>query len=110
MALGSRMIPTEDASVRKREIEEKLKQVRNGGEEAKLHRCSQHTLKILVDNKNASSLGICDMTDVYIYCVILQEQETLSFIRENMEKSDQLTKGMVGRETTHGNVLTSAQN
>ncbi|XP_012989507.1 exocyst complex component 7 isoform X9 [Esox lucius] len=43
------MIPTEDASVRKREIEEKLK----------------------------------------------QEQETLSFIRENMEKSDQLTKGMV---------------
>lgn len=44
-----RMIPTEDASARKREIEEKLK----------------------------------------------QEQETLSFIRENMEKSDQLTKGMV---------------
>ncbi|XP_029554900.1 exocyst complex component 7 isoform X2 [Salmo trutta] len=43
------MIPTEDASARKREIEEKLK----------------------------------------------QEQETLSFIRENMEKSDQLTKGMV---------------
>ncbi|XP_055788109.1 exocyst complex component 7 isoform X1 [Salvelinus fontinalis] len=45
------MIPTEDASARKREIEEKLKQS--------------------------------------------QEQETLSFIRENMEKSDQLTKGMV---------------
>uniref|UniRef100_A0A8C9ZRH7 Exocyst complex component 7 n=1 Tax=Sander lucioperca TaxID=283035 RepID=A0A8C9ZRH7_SANLU len=43
------MVPTEDASARKREIEEKLK----------------------------------------------QEQETLSFIRENMEKSDQLTKGMV---------------
>ncbi|XP_029933297.1 exocyst complex component 7 isoform X1 [Myripristis murdjan] len=43
------MIPTEDASARKREIEEKLK----------------------------------------------QEQETLSFIRENLEKSDQLTKGMV---------------
>ncbi|XP_013870314.1 exocyst complex component 7 isoform X2 [Austrofundulus limnaeus] len=43
------MIPTEDASARKREIEEKLK----------------------------------------------QEQETLAFIRENMEKSDQLTKGMV---------------
>ncbi|KAM3591707.1 uncharacterized protein V6R79_006078 [Siganus canaliculatus] len=43
------MIPTEDASSRKREIEEKLK----------------------------------------------QEQETLSFIRENLEKSDQLTKGMV---------------
>ncbi|KAM9716614.1 exocyst complex component 7 isoform 11-T11 [Menidia menidia] len=43
------MIPTEDASNRKREIEEKLK----------------------------------------------QEQETLSFIRENLEKSDQLTKGMV---------------
>ncbi|XP_062330125.1 exocyst complex component 7 isoform X7 [Osmerus eperlanus] len=43
------MIPIEDASARKREIEEKLK----------------------------------------------QEQETLSFIRENMEKSDQLTKGMV---------------
>uniref|UniRef100_A0A3Q1CG81 Exocyst complex component 7 n=1 Tax=Amphiprion ocellaris TaxID=80972 RepID=A0A3Q1CG81_AMPOC len=43
------MIPTEDASARKRKIEEKLK----------------------------------------------QEQETLSFIRENLEKSDQLTKGMV---------------
>ncbi|XP_063338561.1 exocyst complex component 7 isoform X2 [Pelmatolapia mariae] len=43
------MIPTEDASARKREIEEKLK----------------------------------------------QEQETLSFIRENLEKSDQLTKNMV---------------
>ncbi|KAK2884415.1 exocyst complex component 7 isoform X5 [Channa argus] len=43
------MIPTEDASARKREIEEKLK----------------------------------------------QEQETLSFIRENLEKSDQLTKSMV---------------
>ncbi|XP_028331349.1 exocyst complex component 7 isoform X9 [Gouania willdenowi] len=43
------MIPTEDASARKREIEEKLK----------------------------------------------QEQETLSFVRENLEKSDQLTKGMV---------------
>uniref|UniRef100_A0A3Q3K925 Exocyst complex component 7 n=2 Tax=Monopterus albus TaxID=43700 RepID=A0A3Q3K925_MONAL len=43
------MIPTEDASARKRAIEEKLK----------------------------------------------QEQETLSFIRDNLEKSDQLTKGMV---------------
>ncbi|XP_031416841.1 exocyst complex component 7 isoform X8 [Clupea harengus] len=43
------MIPTEDASARKRVIEEKLK----------------------------------------------QEQETLAFIRENLEKSDQLTKGMV---------------
>ncbi|NP_998579.1 exocyst complex component 7 [Danio rerio] len=43
------MIPTEDASARKREVEEKLK----------------------------------------------QEQETLSFIRESLEKSDQLTKGMV---------------
>nr|XP_046232800.1 exocyst complex component 7 isoform X8 [Scatophagus argus] len=49
MGITSRMIPTEDASARKREIEEKLK----------------------------------------------QEQETLSFIRENLEKSDQLTKGMV---------------
>eukprot|EP00066_Takifugu_rubripes_P016701 XP_011605967.1 PREDICTED: exocyst complex component 7 isoform X5 [Takifugu rubripes] len=49
MGILSRMIPTEDASARKREIEEKLK----------------------------------------------QEQETLSFIRENLEKSDQLTKGMV---------------
>ncbi|XP_078136024.1 exocyst complex component 7 isoform X3 [Sander vitreus] len=49
MGITSRMVPTEDASARKREIEEKLK----------------------------------------------QEQETLSFIRENMEKSDQLTKGMV---------------
>ncbi|XP_015239012.1 PREDICTED: exocyst complex component 7 isoform X4 [Cyprinodon variegatus] len=49
MGISSRMIPTEDASARKREIEEKLK----------------------------------------------QEQETLSFIRENLEKSDQLTKGMV---------------
>lgn len=44
-----KMILTEDASARKREIEEKLR----------------------------------------------QEQETLSFIRENLEKSDQLTKGMV---------------
>ncbi|XP_059388832.1 exocyst complex component 7 isoform X9 [Carassius carassius] len=43
------MIPTEDASARKREIEDKLQ----------------------------------------------QEQETLSFIRESLEKSDQLTKGMV---------------
>ncbi|XP_057681879.1 exocyst complex component 7 isoform X4 [Corythoichthys intestinalis] len=43
------MIPTEDASARKREIEEKLQ----------------------------------------------QEQETLAFIRENLEKSDQLTNGMV---------------
>ncbi|XP_049915328.1 exocyst complex component 7 isoform X11 [Epinephelus moara] len=49
MGISSRMIPTEDASARKREIEEKLR----------------------------------------------QEQETLSFIRENLEKSDQLTKGMV---------------
>ncbi|XP_028287040.1 exocyst complex component 7 isoform X5 [Parambassis ranga] len=49
MGITSRMIPNEDASARKREIEEKLK----------------------------------------------QEQETLSFIRENLEKSDQLTKGMV---------------
>ncbi|KAM7381132.1 hypothetical protein PAMA_012120 [Pampus argenteus] len=49
MRITGRMIPTEDASARKREIEEKLK----------------------------------------------QEQETLSFIRENLEKSDQLTKGMV---------------
>ncbi|KTF76773.1 hypothetical protein cypCar_00048104, partial [Cyprinus carpio] len=46
--LPVRMIPTEDASARKREIEDKLK----------------------------------------------QEQETLSFIRESLEKSDQLTKGM----------------
>ncbi|XP_051273571.1 exocyst complex component 7 isoform X5 [Dicentrarchus labrax] len=30
-----------------------------------------------------------------VVCVVLQEQETLSFIRENLEKSDQLTKGMV---------------
>ena len=29
----------------------------------------------------------------------IQEQETLSFIRENLEKSDQLTKGMVWRDT-----------
>ncbi|MGH0146607.1 UNVERIFIED_CONTAM: hypothetical protein FKN15_022925 [Acipenser sinensis] len=43
------MIPTQDASARKKEIDEKLK----------------------------------------------QEQDTLSFIRENLEKSDQLTKGMV---------------
>ncbi|XP_077595569.1 exocyst complex component 7 isoform X9 [Stigmatopora nigra] len=43
------MVPTEDASARKREIEEKLQ----------------------------------------------QEQETLAFIRENLEKSDQLTNGMV---------------
>ncbi|XP_041073007.1 exocyst complex component 7 isoform X1 [Carcharodon carcharias] len=43
------MIPTEDASARKRDIEEKLR----------------------------------------------QEQETLSFIRESLEKSDQLTKNMV---------------
>ncbi|XP_037610080.1 exocyst complex component 7 isoform X9 [Sebastes umbrosus] len=49
MGISSRMIPTEDASNRKREIEEKLR----------------------------------------------QEQETLSFIRENLEKSDQQTKGMV---------------
>ncbi|XP_054454484.1 exocyst complex component 7 isoform X3 [Anoplopoma fimbria] len=49
MGVNSRMVPTEDASARKREIEEKLK----------------------------------------------QEQETLSFIRENLEKSDQQTKGMV---------------
>ncbi|RVE59868.1 hypothetical protein OJAV_G00193240 [Oryzias javanicus] len=49
MGISSRMIPIEDASARKREIEEKLK----------------------------------------------QEQETLLFIRENLEKSDQLTKGMV---------------
>nr|XP_020460277.1 exocyst complex component 7 isoform X12 [Monopterus albus] len=49
MGITSRMIPTEDASARKRAIEEKLK----------------------------------------------QEQETLSFIRDNLEKSDQLTKGMV---------------
>lgn len=49
MFLTVSMIPTEDASARKREIEEKLK----------------------------------------------QEQETLSFIRESLEKSDQLTKGMV---------------
>lgn len=49
MGISSRMIPIEDASARKREIEEKLK----------------------------------------------QEHETLSFIRENLEKSDQLTKGMV---------------
>ncbi|XP_029383872.1 exocyst complex component 7 isoform X6 [Echeneis naucrates] len=49
MGRNSGMIPTEDASARKREIEEKLR----------------------------------------------QEQETLSFIRENLEKSDQLTKGMV---------------
>ncbi|XP_056626950.1 exocyst complex component 7 isoform X13 [Triplophysa dalaica] len=47
--LSVRMIPTEDASARKREIEDKLK----------------------------------------------QEQETLSFIRESLEKSDQLTNGMV---------------
>lgn len=33
-----------------------------------------------------------------VLCVLLQEQETLSFIRENLEKSDQLTKGMVGWE------------
>ncbi|XP_035468012.1 exocyst complex component 7 isoform X6 [Scophthalmus maximus] len=49
MGLRTGMVPTEDASARKREIEEKLK----------------------------------------------QEQETLSFIRENLEKSDQLTNGMV---------------
>ncbi|XP_034716090.1 exocyst complex component 7 isoform X11 [Etheostoma cragini] len=49
MGITSRMAPTGDASARKREIEDKLK----------------------------------------------QEQETLSFIRENMEKSDQLTNGMV---------------
>ncbi|XP_034960423.1 exocyst complex component 7 isoform X5 [Zootoca vivipara] len=47
--LGVRMIPTEEASARRREIEEKLK----------------------------------------------QEEETLSFIRDSLEKSDQLTKNMV---------------
>lgn len=36
-----------------------------------------------------------------LVCVLLQEQETLSFIRENLEKSDQLTKGMVGWKHTH---------
>uniref|UniRef100_A0A2D4G981 Exocyst complex component 7 n=1 Tax=Micrurus corallinus TaxID=54390 RepID=A0A2D4G981_MICCO len=46
---GFRMIPTEEASARRREIEEKLK----------------------------------------------QEEETLSFIRESLEKSDQLTRNMV---------------
>nr|XP_033467199.1 exocyst complex component 7 isoform X2 [Epinephelus lanceolatus] len=63
MGISSRMIPTEDASARKREIEEKLRQ----------HERSESVL----------------------FCVMLQEQETLSFIRENLEKSDQLTKGMV---------------
>lgn len=32
-----------------------------------------------------------------VFFVMLQEQETLSFIRENLEKSDQLTKNMVRR-------------
>lgn len=33
--------------------------------------------------------------DLYVFIYNLQEQETLSFIRESLEKSDQLTKGMV---------------
>uniref|UniRef100_A0A8C1FFG9 Exocyst complex component 7 n=1 Tax=Cyprinus carpio carpio TaxID=630221 RepID=A0A8C1FFG9_CYPCA len=57
------MIPTEDASARKREIEDKLK----------------------------------------------QEQETLSFIRESLEKSDQLTKGMV-RELISSSRLMQLEN
>lgn len=38
---------------------------------------------------------------------LLQEQETLSFIRENLEKSDQLTKGMV--VDTHAHAHDHAQ-
>ncbi|KPP65866.1 exocyst complex component 7-like [Scleropages formosus] len=60
------MIPTEDASARKREIEEKLK----------------------------------------------QEQDTLSFIRDNLEKSNQLTKGMwdgMSRGTRESLMLSSAR-
>lgn len=37
------------------------------------------------------------MSEWLVFFLLLQEQETLSFIRENLEKSDQLTKNMVGR-------------
>lgn len=37
------------------------------------------------------------MSERLVFFLLLQEQETLSFIRENLEKSDQLTKNMVGR-------------
>lgn len=37
MGITSRMIPTEDASARKREIEEKLKQVSLAGQEDEIY-------------------------------------------------------------------------
>lgn len=76
------MIPTEDASARKREIEEKLKQVRHG--------CRGRGITDEPVNDPQKQNGSP------VLCLLLQEQETLSFIRENLEKSDQLTKGMVG--------------
>lgn len=41
-----------------------------------------------------------ERSESLLFCVMLQEQETLSFIRENLEKSDQLTKGMVQQQNT----------
>lgn len=100
------MIPTEDASARKREIEEKLKQVRHDRRGRKHHKRAVQWLIYQTGPHCSFELLFIDKLDVtwccqhersesLVVCVMLQEQETLSFIRENLEKSDQLTKGMV---------------
>lgn len=104
--ISYRMIPTEDASARKREIEEKLKQVRHGWRGRKHHKRAFQWLinqtglyclfeLLFIDKLNVTLYCRHDRSESAVVCVMLQEQETLSFIRENLEKSDQLTKGMV---------------
>lgn len=38
---------------------------------------------------------VCPDNHGVCLCMTSQEQETLSFVKESLEKSDQLTKGMV---------------
>ncbi|MCJ8738881.1 hypothetical protein PDJAM_G00040810 [Pangasius djambal] len=109
------MIPTEDASARKREIEEKLKQeqetlsfIRENLEksdqltkgmvsilssfESRLMALENSIIPVHKQTENLQRLQ--ENVDRTLFCLD-HEQETLSFIRENLEKSDQLTKGMV---------------
>uniref|UniRef100_A0A670IJA0 Exocyst complex component 7 n=1 Tax=Podarcis muralis TaxID=64176 RepID=A0A670IJA0_PODMU len=107
------MIPTEEASARRREIEEKLKQVGGTSLCISLPPPQHRPVSLALVGLRRRAL-LCPPFKVsplqpsvppasrarVIGCVFppllhQQEEETLSFIRDSLEKSDQLTKNMV---------------
>lgn len=102
------MIPPQEASARRREIEDKLKQVglglrrrgRRCGKGPRLGPGVGGSIPCEVMGLGARPPGR-DGDLVSLRLLIMsspplpQEEETLSFIRDSLEKSDQLTKNMV---------------